>query len=219
MGHDSSTPGIAPVSAAERERRLGHRGAVVWLTGLPGSGKSTIGLGLERALFSRGVQAVVLDGDRLRSGLSADLTFSAADRAENLRRAAEVAALAADAGLVAIAALISPYRADRRRARQIAQWRVPRLAFVEVHVHAPLRVCQARDPKGLYARARTGGLDHVTGVSDPYEPPEQPELVLPTDVETVEQSVARCMELLLPLIAVGSEEVSGRPADAPRQVE
>jgi adenylyl-sulfate kinase len=198
-----------PVTRAARERRNGHRGAIVWLTGLSGAGKSTMATALERALFDRGVQVVVLDGDRIRTGLSSDLTFSAADRRENIRRVAEVARLFADAGLVVITAFISPYVTDRERARQIAA--STDLPFVEVHVDAPLAVCEARDPKGLYARARSGQVPHFTGVTDPYEPPVHADLVLHTDREDVDACVARLLAHVGPMIAmeVQGSEVPG----------
>jgi adenylylsulfate kinase len=162
------------VTAADRERLLGQRGCVVWLTGLSGSGKSTIARALERRLAGRGRLAYVLDGDNFRHGLAGDLGFSPSDRQENIRRAGEVAALLADAGVIAVAAFISPYRQDRQRARSAA----PAGRFVEVFVDAPLAECERRDPKGLYRRARAGELADFTGVTAPYEPPESPELVL-----------------------------------------
>lgn len=161
---------------AERWGALGARGATVWLTGLSGSGKSTVAEHLERRLLAAGVACYVLDGDRVRHGLNGDLGFSAADRAENIRRIGEVARLFADAGLVAIVPVISPYAADRDRAR--AAHAADGLAFCEVFVDTPLEVCEARDPKGLYRRARAGELRGFTGVDDPYEPPAAPDLVL-----------------------------------------
>lgn len=169
------------VSSADRARRNGHRGAVIWLTGLSGSGKTTLAMRLEQALFGQGAQAYVLDGDNLRHGLNADLGFGPAARAENIRRAGQVAALFADAGIICIAAFISPYRADRARARDAAG-----AAFHEVHVHAPLAACEARDPKGLYRRARAGEIAEFTGVSAPYEAPEQPDLRIDTAVAGID---------------------------------
>jgi adenylyl-sulfate kinase len=164
------------VDRAERVARLGHGGATVWLTGLSGSGKSTVAFEVERRLVESGLPAYVLDGDNLRHGLNAGLGFSAADRAENVRRVGEVALLLADAGVVALAPLVSPYRVDRDlvRARH-AEARVP---FFEVHVATPLEECERRDPKGLYARARAGEITGLTGVDDPWEPPLRPELEL-----------------------------------------
>src|SRR5918912_1885843 len=161
-----------------REARA-SRGATVWLTGLPSSGKSTIAGAVEERLVSRGRPADVLDGDNLRHGLNGDLGFSAEDRSENVRRTAEVAALLADAGVVALAALVSPYAADRDAARAVHEHRG--LPFLEVHVATTLEECEARDPKGLYARARAGELTGLTGVDAPYEPPEAPELTVRPD--------------------------------------
>jgi bifunctional enzyme CysN/CysC len=160
--------------AVGRDERV-TRGLTVWLTGLSGSGKSTLGAELERLLIAAGRPAYLLDGDNLRHGLNADLGFSAADRSENVRRAGEVARLFADAGMVAVVSLISPYQGDRARVR--AAHEAAGLSFVEVFVDTPLDVCEARDPKGLYARARAGEIRGFTGIDDPYEPPGTPELV------------------------------------------
>jgi bifunctional enzyme CysN/CysC len=151
-------------------------GATVWLTGLSGSGKSTVAHEAERLLVSQGRPAYVLDGDNLRHGLNGDLGFSAGDRAENVRRVGHVARLLADAGVVALVPLISPYRADRDLVR--AMHDEAGLAFVEVHLDTPIEVCERRDPKGLYAKARAGEITGFTGVDDPYEAPAAPELVL-----------------------------------------
>jgi bifunctional enzyme CysN/CysC len=166
-------PVESAVSPDERARRFGHVGAVIWLTGLPGSGKSTLGRGLERRLFERGGAAVLLDGDTLRSGLNADLGFAPAERAENVRRVAEVAAHLARNGFVAIVAAVSPLADDRARARAIAG---PR--FHEVFVATPLEVCERRDPKGHYRRARAGEISGFTGVGAPYERPAAPDLTV-----------------------------------------
>jgi adenylyl-sulfate kinase len=160
----------------ERWRQLGVRGATVWFTGLSGSGKSTVAVEVERLLVAAGRPTCLLDGDNLRLGLNADLGFSADDRAENVRRVGEVAALLADAGVVALVPLISPYRAGRAAARAMHSTRG--LPFVEVWLDTPIELCEQRDPKGLYAKARAGELTGFTGVDDPYEPPEAPELVL-----------------------------------------
>ena len=152
------------------------RGATVWFTGLSGSGKSTVAAACERSLVEAGRPAYVLDGDNLRHGLNGDLGFSAADRAENVRRVGHVARLLADAGVVALVPLISPYRADRDLVRALHA--EADLAFVEVYVDTPIELCEQRDPKGLYAKARAGEISGFTGVDDPYEPPERPELVL-----------------------------------------
>lgn len=158
-----------------RARAFGHPGAILWLTGLSGSGKSTIAREVERRLLARGVHAFLLDGDNLRTGLSAGLGFSPEDRAEHNRRAGEAAALLADAGVVVLCALISPYAADRARVRAIRPG-----SFREIFVDTPLAECEARDPKGLYARARRGEIRDFTGVSAPFEPPASPDLRLAT---------------------------------------
>ena len=177
--------------AVSRERRaevLGGEGATVWFTGLPASGKSTIAAALEGALLERGRSAYLLDGDNLRHGLNGDLGFSAEDRAENVRRTGEVARLFADAGLVALVALVSPYAADRRRIRE--RHEADGLRFIEVYVNTPLQDCERRDPKGLYARARAGELPGLTGVDDPYEGPERPQVELRRVEEGVPDAVA-----------------------------
>jgi bifunctional enzyme CysN/CysC len=180
------------VTTGQRELRNGHRGCVLWLTGLSGSGKSTIAAELERELFNQGRHAYILDGDNIRHGLCSDLAFSHRDRTENIRRIGEVAKLFADAGAICITAFISPYRADRDLARRI----LPRGRFVEVYVNAPVEVCERRDPKGLYAKARAGEIKDFTGVSAPYEPPANPEIELNTDQLGVPESVARILEYL-----------------------
>ncbi len=173
------------VPADEREKRIGHKGGVLWLTGLSGAGKSTLATKLERALFDRGYQTYVLDGDNIRHGLNANLGFSPEDRAENIRRVGEVAALFSRAGVVAITAFISPYRSDRTRARGAAGDR-----FHEIHVKADLATCESRDPKGLYAKARAGEIKEFTGVSAPYEAPENADLVIDTSKLSVDESLS-----------------------------
>ena len=190
------SPNVVWQKGTERAQRwtaLGHGGATLWMTGLPGSGKSTIAHGVETTLLGSGRSAYVLDGDNLRHGLNGDLGFSADDRAENVRRTGEVAALLADAGVVVLVALVSPYRADRAAARAIHEARG--LPFLEVHVATSLEECERRDPKGLYARARAGEITGLTGVDDPYEPPEAPELVVGAG-ETAEEAVARVLAAL-----------------------
>jgi adenylyl-sulfate kinase len=169
------------VSRADRWARLGWTGGTVWFTGLSGSGKSTLANAVAELLHGRGRPAYVLDGDNIRHGLNADLGFSAADRAENVRRVGEVARLVADAGLVALVPLISPYRVDRDRVRAVHS--AAGLPFCEVHLDVPLDICEARDPKGLYAKARAGELRGFTGIDDPYERPAAPELRLTTDAD------------------------------------
>ncbi len=177
------------VSAQSRAARNGHRGGILWMTGLSGSGKSTLSLELERQLFLKGYHVYTLDGDNLRHGLNADLSFSPDDRAENIRRAGELAGLFADAGMLVIAAFISPYREDRRRARSVR----PEL-FHEVYVQAGLDICEKRDVKGLYAKARRGEISEFTGISSPYEEPENPELVIDTENATVADCLARLID-------------------------
>jgi len=172
-----------------------HRGATVWLTGLSGSGKSTVAVSLERQLVAAGRPAYRLDGDNLRHGLNADLGFTAADRDENVRRAGEVARILADAGVVAIVPLISPYRAGRDRAR--AAHDADGVPFVEVFVDTPIEECERRDPKGLYAKARAGEITGFTGVDDPYETPASPELVL-TPADGDPDAQARAVLAVLP---------------------
>lgn len=184
------------ITARERAARAGHRGAVVWFTGLSGAGKSTIAQALEHELFNRGMHTYVLDGDNIRHGLNANLGFSPEDRVENIRRVSEVAKLMADSGVIVITAFISPYRLDRRRAREIAL--EGKAEFVEVFVNAPLEVCETRDPKNLYKKARAGEIREFTGIDAPYEAPENPEIVVQTDKQTVDESVATVLEQLLP---------------------
>lgn len=166
----------ATATADDRARVFGQRPATIWLTGLSGSGKSTLACALEIALLDTGKFAYVLDGDNVRHGLNRDLGFSHADRSENIRRIAEVAHLMNEAGLIVISAFISPYRDDRDLARRI----VGNARFVEVHLATPIATCEARDPKGLYARARRGEIADFTGVSAPYEAPEAPEIRIDT---------------------------------------
>jgi len=191
------------VTAEKRSLRNGHKGAIVWLTGLSGSGKSTLSCALERELFNTNHHVYVLDGDNVRHGLNANLGFSPEDRVENIRRVAEVAKLMADAGIVVITAFISPYRADRQRAREIALQ--SGADFIEVFVDAPIAVCEQRDPKGLYKKARAGEIAEFTGISAPYEAPADPEITVHTDRESLDASLARVMEFLKPRLR-GSED-------------
>jgi adenylyl-sulfate kinase len=180
------------ISSEERTRQNQHSGCVVWLTGLSGAGKSTIATELERDLFAQGKHAYVLDGDNMRHGLCSDLGFSPEDRKENIRRIGEVAKLFADAGFVCITAFISPYRSDRDLARRIA----PEGKFIEVYLNVTVEVCEKRDPKGLYAKARTGQIKEFTGISAPYEAPLKPELELRTDKMDVAACIAMIQERL-----------------------
>lgn len=184
------------VTRAERARVTGGEGATVWLTGLSGSGKSTIAVQVEAELIERGRHAYLLDGDNLRHGLNGNLGFSAEDRAENVRRVGEVARLFADAGTVALVSLVSPYVADRDRVRALhAEAGLP---FLEVYVNTPLDECERRDPKGLYAKARAGEIRGMTGIDDPYEPPTRPEL----ELRPLEQPVDECVAAVLSALGV-----------------
>jgi adenylylsulfate kinase len=180
------------VTRADREQLNGHRGCVVWLTGLSGSGKSTIAVELEKQLWSSGVRAFILDGDNVRHGLNKNLGFSPADRTENIRRIGEVAKLFTEAGMIALTAFISPYRADRDQVRAIMQ---PG-DFVEVLVDCPLEVCEQRDVKGLYQKARAGQIPEFTGISAPYEEPLSPELTIRTATQSVQESAAQILAYL-----------------------
>jgi bifunctional enzyme CysN/CysC len=175
------------VSEEQLVTRNGHRGGVIWLTGLSGSGKSTLAHALHERLFAKGCQVTVLDGDNVRRGLCSDLGFSPEDRSENIRRIGEVAALFAEAGMIVVTAFISPYAEDRKRARTAAGDK-----FHTVYVKADVTTCESRDVKGLYAKARAGEIQEFTGVSAPYEEPEHPDLV----VDTAELSVQEAVELL-----------------------
>ena len=180
------------VTRYQRELALGQRGVTVWFTGLSASGKSTVALLVDQMLTDRGKHCYVLDGDNVRFGLNRDLGFSPEDRNENIRRIGEVAKLFTHAGIINLTAFISPYVADRDRNRAIQE---PR-DFVEVFVDCPLEVCERRDPKGLYAKARAGQIPEFTGISAPYEPPLDPELVLATAVESEEESAVKVVRLL-----------------------
>ena len=182
------------VARRHRNELLGQQGATVWFTGLSASGKSTIAFTIEHALVERGRLAYVLDGDNIRHGLNQNLGFSPEDREENIRRIGEVSKLFADAGLLTMTSFISPYRADRERARHIHE--EAGLAFIEVFVKASVEVCEQRDPRGLYTKARAGEIKEFTGVSAPYEEPRRPEIVLDTEKLTVEQSAAEVLEYL-----------------------
>ncbi|MCC2672171.1 MAG: cysC [Armatimonadetes bacterium] len=174
------------VTRAERESKFGHRGCTVWMTGLSGSGKSTLANALDNALSQRGIRSYVLDGDNIRHGLNSDLGFSPEARTENIRRIGEVAKLFTDAGIVNTTAFISPYRSDRDRARSIQG----EGDFVEVYVQASVDACEQRDTKGLYAKARAGKIPEFTGISAPYEEPLSPEVVVNTEGQSVEESLA-----------------------------
>lgn len=182
------------VARADREKLLKQKGATIWFTGLSGSGKSTIAFTVEHALVEQGHLAYVLDGDNIRHGLNKNLGFSPEDREENIRRLGEVAKLFADAGLLTFTSFISPYRKDRDRARQIHE--EAGLTFIEIFVYAPLEVCEQRDPKGLYQKAREGKIPEFTGISAPYEEPLKPEMVLDTSKLTPQQAAAEVLNYL-----------------------
>jgi adenylylsulfate kinase len=183
------------VTRAKREHVAGHRGFTVWFTGLSAAGKSTLAVAMEEALFTLGCNSYILDGDNVRHGLNKNLGFSPEDRTENIRRIAEVAKLFRDAGVINITAFISPYRADRQSARKLAEDEHD--AFIEVFVDCPVQVCEQRDPKGMYKKARAGIIKDFTGVDAPYEPPENPEIHLHTDKMNVDECVRTIMDYLI----------------------
>ena len=180
------------IDKAARSAQKGHKPALLWFTGLSGSGKSTLAGALEAELMQRGIHTYLLDGDNVRHGLCSDLGFATADRQENLRRVGEVAKLMLDAGLVVLAAFVSPYRAERDAIRA----RFNQEEFIEVFVDTPLAACEARDPKGLYKKARAGEIKHFTGIDDPYETPLQPEIHLVNDELPIAEGVARLLTAL-----------------------
>lgn len=180
------------VSRGDREQQSGHKSFVLWFTGLSGAGKSTLANAVEKRLFDMGCNSFVFDGDNVRHGLCADLGFSEEDRQENIRRIGEMTKLFMEAGVVAMTAFISPYREDRRRVREL----MPEGDFIEVYVRCSLKVCEERDVKGNYAKARAGLIPNYTGISSPYEEPEQPEIVVDTDDQTLEESVTVVLDYL-----------------------
>lgn len=180
------------VAREQREALLKQKGALIWLTGLPSSGKSTIAFTVEHALVARGYLSYVLDGDNIRHGLNKNLGFSAEDRAENIRRIGEVGKLFADAGLITLSSFVSPYRADRDAVRAL----MGEGDFIEVFIDTPLSLCEERDPKGLYKKARAGQIPNFTGISDPYEPPVNPEITLKTADCTPEQAAGQIIAYL-----------------------
>lgn len=182
----------ANVEQAEREQIIGQKGAVIWLTGLSGSGKSTVARRAEQLLLEQGVHVYVLDGDNIRFGLNKDLGFSPADRTENIRRIGEVAKLFADACVITLTAFISPYREDRDKVRAI----MPKGTFIETYVEASVEVCEGRDPKGLYKKARAGQIPEFTGISAPYEEPAAAELVVSTATLSIDESAQKIIDHL-----------------------
>ena len=184
--HDSE------VTKEERQKRNGHKSAVIWFTGLSGSGKSTVSVALEKALFNEGKQTYRLDGDNVRHGLNKNLGFSPEDRTENIRRIGEVAKLMVDAGSITVTAFISPYKQDRDNVRAILEDG----EFIEVYTKCSVEECEKRDPKGLYKKARSGEIPEFTGISAPYEAPDHPEIILDTEHESIDQSVDRVIQYL-----------------------
>lgn len=180
------------ISREMREEKNGHKAAVLWFTGLSGSGKSTVAKKVEQFLFERGGRTMFLDGDNVRHGLNGDLGFSETDRQENIRRVAEVARLGFEHGNIVLCSFISPFQADRDFARSL----LPEGRFFEVFVKCDIEVCKRRDPKGLYARALKGEIKHFTGISSPYEEPADPEIVFETDLHSTEEIVAQIMSIL-----------------------
>lgn len=184
--HDSE------VTKEERQKRNGHKSAVIWFTGLSGSGKSTVSVALEKALFNEGKQTYRLDGDNVRHGLNKNLGFSPEDRTENIRRIGEVAKLMVDAGSITVTVFISPYKQDRDNVRAILEDG----EFIEVYTKCSVEECENRDPKGLYKKARSGEIPEFTGISAPYEAPDHPEIILDTEHESIDQSVDRVIQYL-----------------------
>lgn len=181
------------ITKLDRQRLNGHKSCVLWFTGLSGSGKSTIANAVEEKLHELGVHTYLLDGDNVRHGLSKDLGFKKKDRVENIRRIGEVAKLFVDGGVIVLSAFISPYRADRQQVRSI----LPDEEFIEIFVNCPLDVCEQRDPKGLYKKARSGEIKNFTGINDPYEEPMNPEVVINSNVESIENAVEKIIQYLI----------------------
>jgi len=188
------------ISKDDRERQNGHKGHVLWFTGLSGSGKSTVASAVERELHQQGIRTLILDGDNVRTGLNSDLNFSAESREENIRRIAHVSALMKDAGLVVLSAFVSPYQKDRDFVRSCAK-----SEFSEVFISTPLEVCEQRDVKGLYAKARAGEISNFTGISAPFEAPANPELDVPTHQLSIEEATARVVDYITTKIALDNE--------------
>jgi adenylylsulfate kinase len=192
-------PTQTKVTRAQREALLKQRAKLIWFTGLSGSGKSTLSVQLEACLHSKGYLTYLLDGDNIRSGLNKDLSFTDEGRVENIRRIGEVSKLFVDAGFIVLSAFISPFRADRDLVRKI----VGPENHIEVFVDCPLEVCEQRDTKGLYKKARAGQIQNFTGIDSPYEPPEHPDIVIRTAEQSVDDSVKTLLEFVLPRIGGG----------------
>lgn len=180
------------VTKSQRQARNGHKSVLIWFTGLSGSGKSTVSVALEKGLFEEGKQTYRLDGDNVRHGLNKNLGFSPEDRQENIRRIGEVGKLMVDSGAITVTAFISPYKQDRDNVRQLFEDQ----EFIEVYTQCSIETCEQRDPKGLYKKARTGEIPEFTGISAPYEPPEEPEIIINTEENSVESSVNQILNYL-----------------------
>ncbi|HZW62697.1 MAG TPA: adenylyl-sulfate kinase [Flavobacteriaceae bacterium] len=195
------TPHTYRTTRKERMVQKGHHSFLIWFTGLSGSGKSTLANALEEELFKKGINTYSLDGDNIRKGINSDLTFSPEDRTENIRRIAEIAKLMIDAGLVVLAAFVSPYKKDRENIKNV----VKDVNFVEVFVNTSLEACEKRDVKGLYKKARTGQIKDMTGITSPYEAPENPAIEINTETETVEEAVKRIINHITPKLQLNHE--------------
>ena len=189
------------ITQKERSQQKGHNSFVVWFTGLSGSGKSTVANEVEKALISKNIHSYILDGDNVRQGLNKNLSFTPEDRKENIRRIAEVSNLMIDAGIVVLAAFVSPYRADRENIKNIVKGN----KYIEIYVNTPLEVCEARDIKGLYKKARAGEITNFTGINAPYEPSENPDLEIDTSVLSLEESVEKVMYFLKNKLIITNE--------------
>lgn len=189
------------ISKENRNQENNHNSFLIWFTGLSGSGKSTIANIVEQELYKKGIKTYILDGDNIRKGINADLSFSPEDRTENIRRISEISNLMIDAGLVTLAAFVSPYKKDRDNIRSI----VKDVNFVEIFINTSVEECERRDVKGLYKKARAGEIKNMTGISAPYEAPENPDLVINTEKETVEEAVEKIIDFITPKIQLNNE--------------
>ena len=189
------------ISMPDRRKANNHNSFLMWFTGLSGSGKSTISNLVEQELFNQGVKTYTLDGDNIRKGINSDLTFSPADRTENIRRIAEITKLMVDAGLVVLASFVSPYKADRESVKKI----VNNENFIEIYINTSVEECERRDVKGLYEKARKGEIKNMTGISAPYEAPENPDIEIKTEENTIEESVKKIVEFIKPKLQLNNE--------------
>lgn len=189
------------VTGTDRRKMKSHESFLIWFTGLSGSGKSTIANAVEQELFNKGIHTYSLDGDNIRKGINGDLSFSPEDRTENIRRIAEVANLMIDAGIVTLAAFVSPYKKDRENIKSV----VKDINFVEIYVNTSVEECERRDVKGLYEKARKGEIKNMTGISAPYEAPEQPDIEIKTELETIDEAVKRIMDFITPKLQLKNE--------------